>query len=92
MIRLLGTLNGLGIGSGICEMQRQFMLLFLDPGMTDLLIKFFCSQGAARGVLILSHISRPYPNQSVACSTDIIVHYPEVPVTRRCHSRHIQKN
>ena len=92
MIRLLGTLNELGIGSGICEMQRQLMLLFLAPGMIDLLIKFFCSHGAAWGVLILTHISRPYPNPSMACSTDIIVHYPEVPVTQKCHSRHVQKN
>ena len=89
MICFLGTLNGLGLGSGIYEMQKQLMLLFLDPGMIDLPIKFFCSQGAAWGILILSHIPRPYPNQSVACSTDIIVHYPGVPVAQRSHSRHV---
>ena len=89
MICFLGTLNGLGLGSGIYEMQRQFMSLILDPGMTDLPIKFLCFQGAALGILILSHIPRPYPNQSVACSTDIIVHYPRVPVAQRSHSRHV---
>ena len=92
MIHFLGTLNGLGLGSGIYEMQRQLMLLFLDPGMIDLPIKFFCSQGAAWGILILSHIPRPYPNQSVACSTDIIVHYPGVPFAQRSHSKHCLKN
>ena len=92
MICLLGTLNGLGIVLGICEMQRQLMLLLLDPGMIDLPIKFFCSQGAAWGILILTHIPRPYPNQSVACSTDIIVCYPGVLIAQRGHSRHVQKN
>ena len=65
MISFLGIQNGLGLGSGIYEMQRQLMLLFLDPGMIGLPIKFFCSQGAAWGILILIHIPRPYPNQSV---------------------------
>ena len=88
MIRFLGTLNGLGLGPGIYEMQRQLMLLFLDPGMIDLPIKFFCSEGAAWEILIFTHIPRPYPNQSLACSTDIIVHYPGVPVSQRGHSRH----
>ena len=87
MIHFFGTLNGLG--SGIYEMQRQLMLLFLDPGMTALPIKFICSQGAARGILILTHIPRTYSNKSVACSTDIIVHYPGVPVAQRGHSRHV---
>ena len=62
MIHLLGVLNGLGLGSGIYEMWRQLMLLFLDPGMIDMPIKFFCSQGAVWGILILSNIPRPYPN------------------------------
>ena len=89
MIHFLGSLNGLRLGSGIYEMQRQLMLLFLDPGMTDLPIKFFRSQGSAWGILILTYIPRPYLNQSVACSTDIIVHYPGVPVAQKCHSRHV---
>ena len=66
------------------------MLLFLDPGMIDLPIKnSFCSQEAAWGILILSHIPRLYPNQSVAWSTDTIIHYPGVPVAQKGHSRHI---
>ena len=55
MICFLGNLNGLVLGSGIYEIQGQLMLLFSDPGMIDLPINFFCSQGAAWGVLILSH-------------------------------------
>ena len=63
MISLLETLNGLGIASGICEMQRQLVLLFLDPGMIDLPIKFFCSQGAAWGILILTFQDLTLTNQ-----------------------------
>ena len=45
MIRFLGTLNVLGLGSEIYEIQRQLILLFLDLGMIDLPVKFFRSQG-----------------------------------------------
>ena len=59
MIRFLGTLDVLGLGSGIYEMHRQLMLLFLDPGMIDLPVKFFRSQGTAWGILTPTHIPRP---------------------------------
>ena len=55
MISFLGTLNVLVLGSGIYEMQKQLMLLFVDTGMIGLPIKFFCTEGAAWGILILSH-------------------------------------
>ena len=59
MIHFLGILNGLGLGSEIYKMQRQFMLLFFDPGMIGLPIKSFCSQSAGQWIIILSHIQRP---------------------------------
>ena len=59
MIRFFGTLNVLGLGSEIYEIQRQLILLFLDLGMIDLPVKFFRSQGTIWGILIPTHIPRP---------------------------------
>ena len=69
-------------------MQRKLMLLSIDPGMIDLPIKFFLFLRGSLGDSN-THIPRPYPNQSVAWSTDIIIHYPGVPVAQKGHSRHV---